>query len=522
MRLEPPRIAVVSTHHYVNHGGSEMVVYRATPADVVSGVRVGDVEYPGFPAPAPASTARTRLKVAFFALLHDQDAQRRRSPRSHGTKPATRRRRRSSTTCSRSRMKKSRIEIDDKFMNRVVPEIIEHSPELKMARRPSSATCSPASCKINGELRASTPTRLRRLRSRRRRRGCGAGRSCSSATRRSRPASPTTAPTSTRARKSISRSTSASTSRSPNTSRCSPPTAASSSTRAGSASTATASSSTTALGVQSLYGHLMSFDVKVGDKVTRGQRRPRATRPDSPAAIICTSRCWSAAGWSTRSNGGTRTGSRTGSRIARLGDGPRKFKVEYMQVVGFQSFFVSGEFNAFTKARVGTRLGFGARGHPRRVRRQQARRRAPRTLPAAAPGAGGRRSTRPRPANVKGPSTLDGTAPKNEPIKMNADPVCVKKTTTPQFQETYAVGTDGKSLANVFVYVKDGLGNYVVRPADGHGQDRSEGMPLSSACVRHARRLSRSKSSTAIRRCTTSTRCRRSTASSTTASRFRA
>ena len=40
----------LSTHHYVNHGGSEMVVYRATPADVTSGVRVGDVEYPGFPA----------------------------------------------------------------------------------------------------------------------------------------------------------------------------------------------------------------------------------------------------------------------------------------------------------------------------------------------------------------------------------------------------------------------------------------------------------------------------------------
>jgi plastocyanin len=28
-------------------------------------------------------------------------------------------------------------------------------------------------------------------------------------------------------------------------------------------------------------------------------------------------------------------------------------------------------------------------------------------------------------------------------------------------QETYTVGSDGKSLGNVFVYVKDGLGNYV-------------------------------------------------------------
>ena len=52
-------------------------------------------------------------------------------------------------------------------------------------------------------------------------------------------------------------------------------------------------------------------------------------------------------------------------------------------------------------------------------------------------------------------------AGKNEPIKMNADPVCVKQNTTPQFQETYVVGSDGKSLGNVFVYVKDGLGNYV-------------------------------------------------------------
>ncbi len=61
--------------------------------------------------------------------------------------------------------------------------------------------------------------------------------------------------------------------------------------------------------------------------------------------------------------------------------------------------------------------------------------------------------------DVSGTVTLDGMAPKNEPIKMNADPVCVKANKEPQFQETYEV-SDGK-LANVFVYVKDGLGNYV-------------------------------------------------------------
>jgi len=60
---------------------------------------------------------------------------------------------------------------------------------------------------------------------------------------------------------------------------------------------------------------------------------------------------------------------------------------------------------------------------------------------------------------VTGTVALAGTAPANEAIKMNADPVCVKENTTPQSQETYEVA-DGK-LGNVFVYIKDGLGNYV-------------------------------------------------------------
>jgi hypothetical protein len=62
---------------------------------------------------------------------------------------------------------------------------------------------------------------------------------------------------------------------------------------------------------------------------------------------------------------------------------------------------------------------------------------------------------------VKGTVAIDGMAPQNASIKMNADPKCVSFNKSPQFQETYEVGGDGKSLANVFVYVKDGLGNYV-------------------------------------------------------------
>jgi len=76
---------------------------------------------------------------------------------------------------------------------------------------------------------------------------------------------------------------------------------------------------------------------------------------------------------------------------------------------------------------------------------------------------------------VKGTVTLDGMAPKNAPIKMNADPICLRENKTPQFQETFEVGSDGKSLANVFVYVKDGLGNYVYdTPTDPVTIDQKE------------------------------------------------
>jgi plastocyanin len=84
---------------------------------------------------------------------------------------------------------------------------------------------------------------------------------------------------------------------------------------------------------------------------------------------------------------------------------------------------------------------------------------------SAAPAGGGQKVDPATAGDVNGVVAFEGTAPKNEPIKMSADPVCVKENTTPQEQETYAVA-DGK-LANVFVYVKDGLDAYSFdAPAD--------------------------------------------------------
>ena len=156
--LEPPRIAVTSTHHYVNHGGSELVVYRTTPAEAVSGVRVGDMEYHGYPASgAGLAAADPALHVAFFALLHDQDLRTpialfaRDEAGNEATAPFV-------DDVFEKPFRRSRIVLDDTFLQRVVPEILAHSPELNMPA--PSGDVLPAFLKINGELRRLNADRI--------------------------------------------------------------------------------------------------------------------------------------------------------------------------------------------------------------------------------------------------------------------------------------------------------------------------------------------------------------------------
>jgi plastocyanin len=58
---------------------------------------------------------------------------------------------------------------------------------------------------------------------------------------------------------------------------------------------------------------------------------------------------------------------------------------------------------------------------------------------------------------VSGKVTFEGTAPKPQAIQMAADPVCAKHAKTTR-SEAILVGV-GNALQNVFVYVKDGLGD---------------------------------------------------------------
>jgi hypothetical protein len=150
VRLDPPRVGVVSLHHFVNHGGAEFVVYRVSPADVSSGVRVGEAVFPGFPG-AGAGLSDASLQVAFFALAYDQDlsapitvfardgaGNEASTPLDHRIFPKP--------------FAKSRIEIDQRFLDRVVPAITAGTPTLGAPPAPGSDLV-PAFLKINGELR---------------------------------------------------------------------------------------------------------------------------------------------------------------------------------------------------------------------------------------------------------------------------------------------------------------------------------------------------------------------------------
>ncbi len=150
VRLAPPQIGVRSSFHFINYGGSELVVYRVSPEASASGVRVGNLEYPGFPAEgAGIANAEPGLHVAFFALLWNQE---------EGTPISLFARDDLGNEGAASfdyrvipkKFRDSRIPIDDRFLGKVVPAILQNSPELKV---PNPSDLVASFLAINRDLR---------------------------------------------------------------------------------------------------------------------------------------------------------------------------------------------------------------------------------------------------------------------------------------------------------------------------------------------------------------------------------
>ncbi len=125
-RLVPPRIEVLTRQHYVNQGGCDMIVYKVTPPEVESGVVVGPAFFKGFPLPGAADPA---VRFALFALPYDAD-------------PASPMRVRARDEAQNESLvgfwvkvfprtfRTRDIEVEDAFLNKVVPEIMSQTPSL--------------------------------------------------------------------------------------------------------------------------------------------------------------------------------------------------------------------------------------------------------------------------------------------------------------------------------------------------------------------------------------------------------
>jgi plastocyanin len=77
---------------------------------------------------------------------------------------------------------------------------------------------------------------------------------------------------------------------------------------------------------------------------------------------------------------------------------------------------------------------------------------------ASAPPAGAVRVDESKAGNLAGRILLEGTPPKNPVVRVASDPVCARENAGGVTFENIIVNNGG--LENVFVYVKDGLGNY--------------------------------------------------------------
>lgn len=151
VNLTPPIISAVSTQQYIEQGGAEMVIYRVSPPNVQSGVQVGPYEYPGYPAAgAHIVTRDPGLKVAFFALEWDQDP----------STPISLYARDDAGNVARATFDyqvipkaypRSTIRISNRFLERVVPPILANDPNFRV---PDPANLADSFVRVDRDLGA--------------------------------------------------------------------------------------------------------------------------------------------------------------------------------------------------------------------------------------------------------------------------------------------------------------------------------------------------------------------------------
>jgi len=153
VRLTPPSLSLVSSQHYVMQGGSGVVVYRVGPSAVRDYVTAGDWRFPGAPLPGGAADERIAL---FGVPWNIEDASTLRVVAEDDAGNAG-----SAAFVDRFARRppaRDRINLDDAFLGKVVPEIREHTPGLA-----SKGSLLDDYLQINRELRAANAAELKQL-----------------------------------------------------------------------------------------------------------------------------------------------------------------------------------------------------------------------------------------------------------------------------------------------------------------------------------------------------------------------
>ena len=125
VRFSPPMVGVLTPQHYVNQGGSELVIFKVSPGTVDSGVQVGNYFFPSWPA--KESDALTRLGL--FAFPYDVDPTtpiRILAADDAGNQTVTN----FNYKVFPKKFHTDTINVSDEFMQRVVPSVMSQMPDL--------------------------------------------------------------------------------------------------------------------------------------------------------------------------------------------------------------------------------------------------------------------------------------------------------------------------------------------------------------------------------------------------------
>jgi murein DD-endopeptidase MepM/ murein hydrolase activator NlpD len=153
VRFTPPRIEVLTTQHYINQGGCDMVVFHVSPGTAESGVEVGKYFFPSFSV--KPDLPQTRLALFAYAWDLDPSTPARIVARDDAGNQAV------ATFTYRVFPKKfhtDTIAVDDAYIERVITPILSETPGLGDEGSPLNNFLE-----VNGHLRQVDSERLREL-----------------------------------------------------------------------------------------------------------------------------------------------------------------------------------------------------------------------------------------------------------------------------------------------------------------------------------------------------------------------